>query len=171
MAYLDQLPVKCLSVSSYKRKSHFCCCVHKKKQYIKTIKFCSHHNKDSCLFKIQPLNKLAAGLPTGINHHVVVLLEFINVFYSRQAKESKRFKYNFCWSKLIGSNWPLNISLCFLFSKIKQNTPYLIDEPISFEKCLCVTNFKCGFSNICPIFWFILICEETTHRWIGNLRM
>lgn len=89
---------------------------------MKTVRFLSHHNEDSCLFKIQLLSKLVVGLPTHINHQVVVLLDFRIVCYSRQAKESKRFKCNICWSKLIGSNWPLNISWCFPFQNQAKYT-------------------------------------------------
>lgn len=56
---------------------------------MKTVRFLSHHSEDSCLFKIQLLSKLVVGLPTHINHQVVVLLDFRIVCYSRQQKNLK----------------------------------------------------------------------------------
>lgn len=115
---------------------------------------------DSCLFKTPSLSKLVAGLPTGINHRLAVLLDFGNVCYFRQEKESERFEYIFSWSKLIGGNWPLNIPWCFLFQNQAKCALFNGWAKI-IRKCQYVTGLQCGFFNICPLFWFLFICRKS----------
>lgn len=91
------------------------------------------------------------------------------MFIFLQTDEWLRFQTQSSWSKLIGCNWLLKYFLmpwpcgahssCTLFNSC---------APVIWKTGRLWQRLNVVLLNICPVFWFLFMCDKTVRRWIGS---
>lgn len=87
-----------------------------------------------------------------------------------QTDEWLSFQTQSSWSKLIGCNWLVKYFLMARPCRIHcSRTLFNRCAPIIWKKNGSLwQRLNVVLLNICPVFWFPFMCDETVHRRIGS---